>query len=159
MTFELADHPAAVWRPGAEHERTAMNTFVAPGTVVEGEFGLFDNVLAPGQGAVPHFHTGFSESFYILEGSLSLRAGDVTRTVVPGDFVYVPPTGIHVFRNDGDVDTRFLLIFSPGAPREQYFREMAELFSRETPVTQEEVDDVAARHDQINVHDPRWALS
>lgn len=157
MTFQLDEHPA-VWRSGADHERTPMTTFVAPGSSVAGEFGLFDNVLRPGQGTVPHFHTGFSESFYILDGTVSLRAGDITRAVGPGDFVYVPRNGIHVFRNDGDVDARFLLIFSPGAPREQYFRDMAELVAGGGTPTREEFDEVAARHDQTNVHDPRWAL-
>jgi hypothetical protein len=39
-------------------------SFVAPGSLTAGRYGLFRFDLAPGAGgASPHIHTGFSESF------------------------------------------------------------------------------------------------
>jgi hypothetical protein len=42
-------------------------TFVAPGSVTRGEFGLFRwDMPASSGGAGSHFHRGFSESFYVM---------------------------------------------------------------------------------------------
>lgn len=45
----------------------------------------------------------------------------------PNDFLYVPPGGIHGFRNEADELTSILMLFAPGAPREHYFEGMAKL--------------------------------
>ena len=45
----------------------------------------------------------------------------------PNDFLYVPPGGVHAFRNEADEPTSFLILFAPGAPREAYFEGMAQL--------------------------------
>lgn len=146
------------WSLREEQEQAGMARLVAPGLRTRGDFGLFECTLEPGAGAVPHVHQGFSESFYVLDGRLRLRAGDDVRLGGPGDFVYIPPGGVHVFRNDTDDVVRFLLIFSPGAPREAYFRDMAALATRSTAPTADEIDELASRHDQVNLRDPRWAL-
>ena len=152
MTF-LPDGPGGIFRRAADHERTATIVFVAPGSSTNGEFGLFEARVAPGQGASPHYHTTFSESFYVLSGRLTLRAGADERAVTAGDFVHVPPTGVHAFRNepDADADARFLILFSPGIAREGYFRELAALAARTEPASQDEIDAMARRHDQINL--------
>jgi hypothetical protein len=38
-----------------------------------------------------------------------------------GDFVYVPPGGVHGFRNEAGEPASILMLFAPGAPREAYF--------------------------------------
>ena len=45
----------------------------------------------------------------------------------PNDFLYVPPGGIHGFRNEADEPTSILMLFAPGAPREHYFEGFAQL--------------------------------
>ena len=48
-------------------------TFVAPGSVTNGQFGLYRWDMGPEQGgARPHFHRTMSESFFVL-GGLSIR--------------------------------------------------------------------------------------
>lgn len=158
MSFLPNDRITGTWRPASDQDTAFQTRFVAPGSATRGEFGMFEGRLAPGLGAVPHVHQGFSESFYVLDGSLRIRTGTEVRTATAGDFVYVPPTGVHAFRSTGETDARFLLIFAPGAPREDYFRAMAELAQRATPPTVEEIDEVARRHDQLNLRDPRWAI-
>jgi hypothetical protein len=37
-----------------------------------------------------------------------------------GDFLYVPPGGLHGFRNQADEPASILMLFAPGGPREQY---------------------------------------
>ncbi|MEO6712054.1 MAG: cupin domain-containing protein [Mycobacteriales bacterium] len=131
---------------------TASSRYVALGSHTEGEFGLFDYRIAAGApGAVPHYHEHFTESFYVLEGRLSLFDGNDWMTAAPGDLVYVPKKSVHAFRNDTDAEARFVIVFTPGAPREEYFDELASLRATGRELTTEEIDELAARHGQINV--------
>lgn len=155
MTFP---EPEATWLPRADAEEVgaqSVTRFVAPGTAVHGEFGLFEFSLPPGrQGALPHYHTGFSESFYVLSGRLAVMTGRDWRVAGSGDFVHVPAHGMHAFRTpDGDELVRFLILFVPGAPRERYFRGLAEFGQREVPPTEAEVDQFALECDQVNMRD------
>jgi uncharacterized RmlC-like cupin family protein len=43
----------------------------------------------------------------------------------PNDFLYVPPGGVHGFRNEADEPASVLMLFAPGSPREHYFEGMA----------------------------------
>lgn len=126
---------------------------VAPGSTTQEDFGLFEIEISPGESTPSaHYHTSFSESFYVLDGHVHLRLGDDIQTAGPGDFAYVPRHGHHGFANATEHPARILILFSPGVAREDYFAEMIELHSRPNPPTSAEVDAVARRHDQINVH-------
>jgi len=87
-----------------------------------GGFGLYRwNFGSQVSGPDPHFHRTISESFYVLSGTVSIYDGtDWVRTGA-GDFVHVPPGGVHGFRNDSGEPASMLLLFTPGAPREEYF--------------------------------------
>ena len=43
------------------------------------------------------------------------------------DFPFVPPGGIHGFRNAADEPASILILFAPRAAREHYFEGLAEL--------------------------------
>ncbi len=125
---------------------------IAPGSVTNGEFGLFEINVSPGDSTPSaHYHTTFSESFYILEGRIDLRLGDSIHTAGPGDFAYVPRSGVHGFTNATTEPARMLILFAPGIAREDYFAELIELYSRPEPPTTAEIDAVARRHDQVNL--------
>ncbi|MBN9755400.1 hypothetical protein DMP14_08090 [Pseudonocardia sp. Ae707_Ps2] len=152
--------PGAVWRPAATTERAVTSPtgswtrFAAPGTEVGGGFGLFESwIPADSPGALPHLHTGFTESFYVLDGALRIMTGETWTEAGPGDLVHVPHRGVHAFRTGPDSDARFLILFVPGAPRERYFRGLAEFAARATPPSPEEVDAFALTCDQVNLRD------
>jgi quercetin dioxygenase-like cupin family protein len=151
--------PAAVWRPHAVTEQLGDPAesgvrFVAPGTATQGDFGLFEISTPAGKpGAMPHYHRGFSESFYVLSGRLAVMARRSWQVAGSGDFVYVPAHGVHAFRAEGDEPARFLILFVPGAPREKYFRGLAEFGRRDVPPTPEEIDTFALECDQVNLRD------
>ena len=130
--------------------------YVMTGSQSEGDFGLFESILPPGGGGPgPHYHEHFSESFYVLEGHLAVLSGDKEITVDAGDVVYVPRQGVHGFRNgSGELEARFLILFTPGAPREEYFDGMAELRAAGRQPSIEEIDEFARRYDQINIRNP-----
>lgn len=146
--------PATLSRYG-DQEVAGQTRFVATGAQTRGDFGLFEVTLPPGGGGPgPHVHRTFSESFHVLEGRLAVLDGDRWTTAGPGDLVYVPRSGVHGFRAaDADAGCRFLILFTPGAPREDYFRGMVELRAGGRTPTTEELDELAARYDQLNLRD------
>ena len=155
MTY-TADFGAvsATFHPGAEAEQAvtgpgAIGRFVAPGGVTQGRFGLYEWHMAAGAGrADPHFHRTFSESFYVQSGTMRLYDGGRWIDASAGDFLYVPEGGVHGFRNDSDAAATMLILFAPGAPRETYFRELADISSSGRVLSDEEWTDLFARHDQ-----------
>ena len=66
-----------------------------------------------------------AESFYVLTGAVRIYDGRDWLDAVPGDFVHVPPGGIHAFRNESGEPATVLIHFAPGAPREGYFEGLA----------------------------------
>lgn len=126
--------------------------FVAPGSLTAGRYGLFHWDMPPqAGGASPHFHRTFSESFYVLSGTVQLGDGDDWVDAGPGDFLYVPEGGIHAFRNVEDEPASMLILFAPGAPREHFFEELAEIRRSGRQLTPGEWTDLYARHDQYMV--------
>jgi mannose-6-phosphate isomerase-like protein (cupin superfamily) len=104
--------------------------------------------LAPTGGAPgPHFHKTMSESFFVLSGTMSLFDGRSWFDRCAGDFLYVPPRGIHGFRNEADQPASMLMSFAPGAPREDYFEGLADL----AETTNEERREFFIRHDNYCV--------
>ena len=94
----------------------------------DGDYGLYRVDLAPQAGGPgPHFHRAMSEAFFVLSGSIKLYDGSDWLDGGQGDFLYVPPGGIHGFRNEADDPASILMLFAPGAPREHYFEGLAQL--------------------------------
>ncbi|HEX5828999.1 MAG TPA: cupin domain-containing protein [Candidatus Limnocylindrales bacterium] len=95
--------------------------YLATGASTDGLFGLYRWSM-PGEGGPgPHFHRTMAESFYVLAGTITIYDGRAWRPCGPGDFVHVPPGGIHGFRNESGGFASMLIHFAPGAPREGYF--------------------------------------
>jgi mannose-6-phosphate isomerase-like protein (cupin superfamily) len=162
MTLPSDAQISAVFRLAASVE-TADSTrtvarFVAPGSVTRGEFGLFRWEMAPNAGGPdPHIHHTFSESFYVLQGRVRLFDGATWVEAVAGDFLYVPRNGIHAFRNESAEPAAMLILFAPGAPREEYFKAVADNARTGRTMTDEERTAFLARHDQFMVEVPSEA--
>ncbi|MGW2340537.1 cupin domain-containing protein [Streptomyces sp. NPDC001661] len=143
-SFRSADTPAEVSSPGGS------TSFLATQESTGGEFGLYKGVLGPrSAGAKEHFHRAMSESFYVLSGELELYDGEKWVTGREGDFLYVPAGGLHAFRNVTDDPVSMLMLFAPGAPREDYFERVAEMSQRGP----EELKEFRVRHDSYFVED------
>ena len=126
--------------------------FVAGGSLTVGRFGLFRWEMPPSSGgAAAHFHRTFSESFYVLSGTVGLYDGRGWSDAGTGDFLHVPDGGIHGFRNEADAPATMLILFAPGAPRERYFEELAEIGASGRTLTPEEWTELYSRHDQTMV--------
>ncbi|WP_433477332.1 cupin domain-containing protein [Spirillospora sp. CA-142024] len=125
--------------------------YLATGASTGGHYGLYRwEMGTEPSGSGAHFHRTFSESFFVLSGTVSLYNGEDWRSGSPGDFLYVPPGGIHAFRNT-DGPATMLVLFAPGAPREAYFEELAEIVESGRQLSEEEWADLYHRHDQYMV--------
>ncbi|GIF50602.1 quercetin dioxygenase-like cupin family protein [Asanoa ferruginea] len=121
-------------------------SYLATGASTDGRFGLYrwDMATAP-TGPGPHFHRTMSESFFVLSGTVRLYDGAGWRSATAGDFLYVPPGGIHGFRNESGEPASMLILFAPGAPREAYFEGIRDVPS----MSEEEKAAFYLRHDNI----------
>ena len=100
--------------------------YLARGAATGGTFGLYRWEFAgPESGPGAHFHRTITESFYVLDGVVTIYDGKEWVTCGAGDFAHVPAGGIHGFRNTDGAAT-MLLHFAPGAPREAYFEGLAD---------------------------------
>lgn len=111
---------SALFRPASPEPDTGFISYVATQENTNGEFGLYKIDMGPkAMGATEHFHRTISESFYVLSGKVRLHNGERWVTGGEGDFLYVPAGGLHAFQNDSDAPVSLLLLFTPGAPREE----------------------------------------
>jgi quercetin dioxygenase-like cupin family protein len=116
--------------------------YLATGDGTGTTFGLYRWTFGEEQsGPEPHFHRAITESFYVLSGEVQLYVGEGWKTGRAGDFLFVPEGGLHGFR--GGQGASMLLLFAPGAPREDYFETLA----AGEPMAEEERAEFMLRHD------------
>jgi len=158
----LKDHGevSASFRPADVAPELALGSktlvsYLATGATTVGRFGFYrwDMAPTPPSDHKPggHFHRTFSESFFILDGTVTLYNGKTWIEATPGSFYHVPPGGIHGFSNNSGAAASLLLLFTPGVEREGYFEEIAAIVATGREVTQEEWADLHARYDQFEV--------
>jgi mannose-6-phosphate isomerase-like protein (cupin superfamily) len=148
--FKGADRAPDLPRVG---DSGSVVRYLATGAMTGGDFGLYRWDLPGATTAAPsaHFHKTFSESFFVLSGKINLFNGSRWVESTAGDFMYVPPGGIHGFRNEYDEPASMLILFVPGAPREAYFEALADFGRSGHSPTAEELADLYRRHDQYMV--------
>jgi quercetin dioxygenase-like cupin family protein len=96
--------------------------YLATGATTGGSYGLYKwEMRGEPTGPGPHFHRTITESFYVLDGEVLLHDGSQWIAAAPGDFLHVPEGGLHGFRNESGAPASLLILFTPGAPREDYF--------------------------------------
>lgn len=77
-----------------------------------------------GQRIPNHVHAKHTETFFCLNGSVSMTAGEEEVSLQPGDFLHVPAGTPHTFQLTGN-NTRFIQFHVPGL-NEQFFRYMCD---------------------------------
>jgi mannose-6-phosphate isomerase-like protein (cupin superfamily) len=85
-----------------------------------GAFGLVEAIGPAGSSPPLHVHHREDESFYLLEGRLTVRCGDRSFTAEPGSFTFLPRGVPHTFVVEGDEPARLLSLCVPGG-FERYF--------------------------------------
>ncbi|MGH2761796.1 MAG: cupin domain-containing protein [Thermoleophilaceae bacterium] len=109
-----------------------------------GSLAVLDTTIAPAfPGPVLHRHEAMLDSFYVLEGALTVQLDEERFEAGPGSYAYVPPGSAHTFSNPGERPVRFLNVIAPGG-FEGYLREVAELGGPLDPAT---MAAIASRYD------------
>lgn len=150
------------WSGPGEGERLwflgTLATIRVPGEAVQGRFALIE-FLFP-RDASPPLHTHpQDESYFVLEGRLTVHAGEQRFELEAGAAIVVPMGVAHTFRVDSD--TAGVLVLSTPAGLERMVRDGSVPAS--TPAlppadaprpTAEELDEIFRIHGQVNVGPP-----
>lgn len=121
--------------------------FLATGAETGGTYASFEALVPPGGGPPPHVHTREAESFYVLEGEMTFRAGDETVTAAAGTAVHLPPGLAHSFKNESEAPARMIITVTPAGLEEMFFEvgvPLAEGTTTALPPTRDEIERLLA---------------
>ncbi|MGI8891156.1 MAG: cupin domain-containing protein [Chthoniobacterales bacterium] len=99
----------------------------------------------PNGGPPTHFHINDDETFYVLEGRVSIFHDSHWEEIGPGGSAFVPRGQLHTFKNVGQSASRMLLSTSPSG-FEVFFSRCAEEFGKPVGVDMGRVFGIAAEH-------------
>ena len=107
---------AYVFQPGQAELRWMGKTstyFLATGEATDGAFCLVDEQASRGESVPLHRHPDDMESFYVLEGELTLYIDDQPGVRAPaGSFAHLPGGTVHGFRVESET-ARYLILTTP----------------------------------------------
>ncbi len=102
-------------------------TMKTNGTSTHDAYSLFEYAIpAETNGPPAHLHTREDESFICLAGRLDVSLGGEDFTLEPGDYLFLPRTVVHTFRNPYGDEARVISVVSP-AGLEAYYQALGEL--------------------------------
>ena len=106
--------------------------FKASGRDTEGRFDFFVVEVGFRTGPPLHVHALQEDTFYVLEGVLTVQLGDEVTELVPGDFASAPPGVPHTFENaDAEQGTvRVVNVMTPGIGFDRFIDQFMALQER-----------------------------
>ena len=117
--------------------------FLATGDNTHGKYAVWEAIVPPGGGPPPHVHSREEEGFYILEGEITLQAGDERIVATAGMFVNMPIGLPHSFKNESSKPAKMLIMVAPAGLENMFFEvgvPLAEGSTAALPPTQEEIE-------------------
>ena len=117
--------------------------FLATGDNTHGTYAMWEAIVPPGGGPPPHVHSREEEGFYILEGEITLQAGDQQIVATAGMFLNMPIGTPHSFKNESDTSAKMLIMVAPAGLENMFFEfgvPLAEGSTTALPPTQEEIE-------------------
>jgi quercetin dioxygenase-like cupin family protein len=97
------------------------------GEMTNGAWTLIESTVAPQfAGFKRHVHSRITETFYLLEGVLTLELDGTEFECKPGALVVIPPGVRHAYWNATDAPAKYLLHIAPGG-FDKFLQALAEL--------------------------------
>src|SRR3954453_19728822 len=103
--MELTSNPTLIWF------NANLAQIHVDGDQTSGAFDLVEMTMPAGDMPPLHIHHRDDETFYVLEGELSLHVGDDHHVVAAGQALLAPRGVAHTYR--AETDTRALVLGSP----------------------------------------------
>lgn len=114
MNAILPTGPATTSLP-SERRFLGLPTWIkADRSTTGGRLSLIEQVIPAGFESPWHVHHSEDESFYVIEGSMSVIVDGESRTLAAGGFAFGPRGVPHGFRIEGTGSARILLMTSGG---------------------------------------------
>ncbi|MBZ9939383.1 cupin domain-containing protein [Mesorhizobium sp. BR1-1-16] len=79
-----------------------------------GSLSLVEQIIPPGFESPWHVHHSEDESFYVIDGTVTVIVGDTITTLQAGDFGFGPRGTPHGFRVEGSGPLRLLFLTTGG---------------------------------------------
>lgn len=107
-------------------------TWKANGRDNDGRFDFLVIDLAYRSGPPLHFHTTFEDSFFVLDGVLTVQLGGDVVELGPGDFATAPPGVPHSLTNAlaGQSACRAVNLMTPGVGFDRYISQIDQLAAK-----------------------------
>ena len=91
-----------------------VHLFKLTGRHTGGLLGVEEFVVGPGVvGASPHVHRSHDETFFVVEGELTVATQDGEIALGVGDLGHAPRGSLHGYRNAADTQVRALCLYTP----------------------------------------------
>jgi quercetin dioxygenase-like cupin family protein len=90
----------------------------------DAQIGMIRSTVPTGFTGPPLHRHDFDETFYVLEGELTVQLGDELLRVEAGELAFAPRGVPHTFTNLAAEPARYLIVFTP-AGFERHFARMA----------------------------------
>jgi quercetin dioxygenase-like cupin family protein len=90
----------------------------------DAQMGMIRHTVPTGFTGPPLHRHDFDETFYVLEGELTVQLGDELLRVEAGELAFAPRGVPHTFTNLAAEPARYLIVFTP-AGFERHFARMA----------------------------------
>jgi mannose-6-phosphate isomerase-like protein (cupin superfamily) len=117
--------------------------FLATGDNTHGTYAMWEAIVPPGGGPPPHVHSREEEGFFILEGEITVQAGDDRIVATAGMFMNMPIGMSHSFKNESKKPAKMLIMVAPAGLERMFFEfgvPLADGSTSALPPTQEEIE-------------------
>ena len=112
---------------------TVRGDVLLHGQQTGGALSLVEITVPAGSAGPPLHRHDFDEAFYLLQGELVLRVGDVVTTRTAGELAFAPRGVPHALANPGDAAARYLLVCTPAGFERHFARLAAQASGAEPP--------------------------
>jgi quercetin dioxygenase-like cupin family protein len=117
-----------------------------------GALTMFEATVPPGAGVgVPHYHSGWEETIYGIDGVTTLIVNGKRIDVGTGDALVIPRGAVHALKNETGRTARSLGVVTPGVLGPEFFREIAAIAVPGAPPDPKKMAKVMARHGLVPV--------
>lgn len=128
--------------------------FMATGEETNGKYAMWEATVPPGGGPPPHVHSREEESFYILEGEITLQIENERIVATAGMFANLPVGVLHSFKNESNKSAKMVITVAPAGLEKMFFDCGVPLLEGSTaalPPTKEEIEKLLAIAPQYGI--------